>query len=191
MKLTGSILHVALAIAVAATTLVLTSRDARAEDEQGAATTAPAEAADSPAMASNRGFNLGISPALLLPMRRGGPYGGGLSIDGRYGIKTGPLVLAPGAMLAGYAISGRFIGVPMGTFRITAPIGPFAPFVVGGVGYGWISQPSESGVAFLAGGGLVIHLGRVLALGVEATYQTITTTEFQSVALGPIIMFGG
>jgi hypothetical protein len=36
----------------------------------------------------------------------------------------------------------------------------------------------------------MVHLGRVLALGVEATYQTITGTEFKELAIGPAIMFG-
>ena len=32
------------------------------------------------------------------------------------------------------------------------------------------------------------HLGRVLAIGVEATYQAITSTEFKSFAFGPAIV---
>lgn len=184
-------LHASFAFGIGALASLALGSEARADDNSTAASSAPTEEADSPAMSANRGFSLGLGPTLLLPMRRGGPYGGGLSIDARYGIKTGPLVLAPGALLSGYAISGRLIGVPLGTFRITVPIGPFAPFVVGGVGYGWISNPAESGMAFLGGGGMVVHVGRVFALGIEATYQTITTTEFHSVALGPVLIFGG
>lgn len=141
-------------------------------------------------MAANRGFNMGLTPTLLLPMRRGGPFGGGLGIDARYGIKAGALVLAPGGLLAGYNISRRFIGVPMGTFRITAPIGPFAPYALGGVGYGWISNPSEAGLAYLVGGGMMLHFGRWFAIGLQATYQAITTTDFRGLALGPLFSIG-
>lgn len=176
--------------ALTVTFLLATPRDALAQEDAPPANSSR-EDEDGPAMAANRGFNLGLGPAILSPIRPGGPWGGGATIDGRYGIKTGPLVLAPGAMFAGYAISGHFIAIPMGTFRVTAPIGPLAPFVVGGVGYGWITNPAESGVALLAGGGLMIHFGRVFAIGAEATYQTITTTNFQTVAIGPSIIFGG
>lgn len=146
---------------------------------------------DSAAFSANRGFKIGIGPILLSPSREGGPWGGGLDLDGRYGIVAGPTVIAPGGRLAGYALSGRFIGTAMPTLRFTLPVGPLAPFVVGGIGGGWISNPSESGVAMLGGGGLMIHFGRVFAIGAEATYQTITGTEFHGLAIGPAISFGG
>lgn len=146
---------------------------------------------DSPAMSANKGFKIGIGPTILFPMRDGGPFGGGLNIDGRYGIQAGPTVLAPGAMLAGYFISARLIGLAMPTFRVTVPAGPLAPFVVGGVGFGGISNPNETGLALLGGGGLMIHFGSICAIGVEVTYETITGTEFKSIAVGPAISFGG
>jgi len=113
--------------------------------------------------------------------------GGGLAIDGRYGIGANPAIIAPGGRLSGYVISRRFIGIAMPTLRVTFPLGPFAPFVLGGIGGGWLSNPSESGLALLGGGGLMIHFGRFLAIGAEATYQTITGTELQSFAIGPAI----
>ncbi len=178
-------MHIALrstlALAVTGVVVIGVSRDASAQEQ-------PEESA---AMAANRGLHLGIAPTLLLPNRAGGPYGGGLSLDLRYGIKVGPTVLAPGGMLAGYFISSRFIGEAMPTFRVTLPVGPLAPYVLGGVGGGWISNPSEGGVALLGGGGLMIHFGRVFGIGAEATYQTITGTGFGGVALGPMISFGG
>jgi hypothetical protein len=157
------------------------ARDASAQEEHE----------DSVAMSANRGFKLGIGPTLLMPMRAGGPYGGGLNLEGRYGIKAGPTVVAPGGLLAGYFISSRFIGIAMPTFRITLPIGPLAPYAVGGVGGGWISNPSEGGLALLGGGGLMIHFGRIFALGAEITYQTISGTDFGGLAIGPAIAFGG
>lgn len=148
-----------------------------------------AHAQDSAAYRANEGFRLGIGPVLLFPSD-GGPLGGGLDLDARYGIPAGPTILAPGGRLAGYALSGRFIGVAMPTFRVTLPVGPLAPFVVGGVGGGWMSNPSEAGLALLGGGGLMVHFGRVLAVGAEVTYQTITGTEFQNLAIGPSIQIG-
>jgi len=148
------------------------------------------EANGSPAMDANRGFRLGVGPTLLLPTDDG-PVGGGLVLDGRYGIKAGPTVIAPGGRLAGYFISSRFIGAAMPTLRVTVPVGPLAPFAVGGVGPGGLTNPSEGGVALLGGGGLMVHFGRLLAIGGEVTYQKITGTELESLALGPAIHFGG
>ena len=177
-------MHIRLTLGLAVVTAAVvigSARDASAQEEHE----------DSVAMSANRGFKLGIGPTLLLPMRSGGPYGGGLNLEGRYGIKAGPTVIAPGGMLAGYLQSSRFTGLAMPTLRITLPIGPLAPYGLGGVGGGWISNPSESGVALMGGGGLMIHFGRIIAIGAEATYQTITGTDFAGWAIGPAIAFGG
>lgn len=179
-------LRAAAASGAALTLLLALAPRAHAEERS-----APPEEEESAAMSANRGFKLGVGPTILLPMRSGGPYGGGLDIDGRYGIKAGPTVLAPGGRLAGYVISSRLIGIAMPTFRVTLPVGPFAPFVVGGVGVGGLSNPGESGLALLGGGGLMIHFGHVFAIGAEVTYETITRTEFQTIAIGPAITFGG
>jgi hypothetical protein len=110
--------------------------------------------------------------------------------DLRYGIGADPVIIAPGGRLTGYFIPRRFVGIAMPTARVTFPLGPLAPFVLGGVGGGWISNPSEGGVALLGGGGLMIHFGRVLAIGAEATYQTVTSTELHGWAIGPSIAIG-
>jgi hypothetical protein len=156
-------------------------REAQAQEEKR----------ESAAMTANRGFKLGLAPMVLLPNRNDGPYGGGLELQGRYGIKAGPTVIAPGGMLGGYLISQRFIGLAMPTLRWTLPVGPLAPYVLGGVGGGWLSNPSESGLAVLGGGGLMIHFGRVFAIGAELTYRTVTNTEYGALAVGPAIAFGG
>ncbi len=143
---------------------------------------------DSAAYRSNVGLHIGLAPVLLIPTE-GGPLGGGLELDARYGIPVGPVIIAPGGRLAGYYDDHHFIGIAMPTARVTFPIGPLAPFLVGGVGPGLVTNPSEGGVALLGGGGLMIHLGDVFAIGAEATYQTITSTGFHELAIGPAILF--
>jgi hypothetical protein len=145
--------------------------------------------AESAAESANRGLHTGFGPVLLLPSG-GGSVGGGLNFELRYGIDADPLIIAPGGRLAGYYLDKRFIGTAMPTLRVTVPIGPLAPFLVGGVGGGWISNPGESGLALLGGGGLMIHFGRVLAIGAEASYQTITGTGFKVLSIGPSIAIG-
>lgn len=151
---------------------------------------APATArAESPAVEANRGFQLGIGPILLLPSG-GGSVGGGLIVDGRYGIEAGPIIVGPGGRAGAYLVSDRFIGTLMPTVRVTLPAGPFAPFLLGGVGGGMLTNPSDQGVALLGGGGLMIHFSRTFALGAEVTYQTITGTGFSNLAIGPAIAIG-
>jgi hypothetical protein len=152
----------------------------------GIATPALAYDKESAAVQANSGLHLGFTPILLVPTD-GGPLGGGLAFDLRYGIEADPVIIAPGGRLAGYAISERFVGIAMPTARVTIPLGPLAPFLIGGVGGGWLSNPGESGVALLGGGGLMVHFGHVLAIGAEATYETITTTEIKAWAFGPAI----
>ena len=76
----------------------------------------------------------------------------------------------------------------LGTLRLTFPLGPFAPFVVGGAGPGYVSSPSHTGVAYLGGGGFMVHIGTHFGFGAEATYQAITGTEFAALFVGPLIL---
>jgi len=148
-----------------------------------------AHADESAAESYNQGFQWGIGPSILVPTD-GGPLGGGLTLDARYGIEAGPVIVAPGGRLAGYYRSRHFTGFVMPTARVTVPLGPLAPFVVGGVGPGFMSNPSEGGVALMGGGGLMVHFGRVFGLGAEVTYQVITGTEFRALSIGPSLLFG-
>ncbi len=147
-----------------------------------------ASAAETPAYAAHTGMQFGIGPDILLPLN-GGAFGGGLDADLRIGIGVGPLILSPGLRLAGYAQSGRFIGMGIGTGRIILPIGPFAPYAIGGLGLGFLARPGDSGMGVIAGGGLMLHFGRPLALGLEMTFQTVTGTGLQALVLTPSIIF--
>lgn len=163
----------------------LAPRAARAEEQR------PEGETESAAMAANRGLHIGLGPALLFPSRPDGPYGGGLDIEGRYGIKVGSTVLAPGGLAGGYFISGRVVALAMPTLRLTVPIGPFAPYGLGGAGVGGLTNPNDGGLALMGGGGLMVHFGRVVAVGLEVTYRTIVNTEYGGVVAGPMIAFGG
>ena len=126
---------------------------------------------------------------VLIP-GEGEDWGGGLDIELRYGIEAGPTILAPGVRGAGYFQSDAFIGIGMPTFRVTLPVGPLAPYVLGGVGYGGITgDAGESGVALMGGGGLRSLRSRA-GIGAEATYQAIVDTPFHGLALGPSIPSG-
>lgn len=174
-------LRLIVAIAVGSVALVITPSFAQAQETEN----------EGPATQANRGLRVGLGPTLLTPLREAGPYGGGLTIDGRYGIQAGPTVIAPGGRAGGYIISERAVGIAMPTLRVTVPVGPLAPYLLGGIGAGALTNDGESGLAAMGGGGLTIHIGRLVAFGVEATYQTITGTELETVAITPAIAFGG
>jgi len=138
---------------------------------------------------ANTGLITGLGLVLLVPEE--GAIGAGAQLYGRYGIPAGPVVLAPGALLGGYGLQRRFIGDLMGTFRVTLPLGPLAPFGQGGLGPALITNPSEGGLAWMGGGGLMIHFGRVLAIGAEVNYRAITGTDYKTLSIGPTIAIGG
>jgi hypothetical protein len=175
------ILRLTIASVVAAIVLVATPSIARAQESETSGV----------ALQANRGLKVGLGPTLVLPFHEDGAYGGGLTLDARYGIPAGPTVIAPGGRLAGYLISQRFVGLAMPTARVTFPVGPLAPYLVGGLGAGGLTNDGETGLAAMAGGGLMIHVGRVFAFGAEATYEVITGTEMRTVAVTPAISFGG
>lgn len=174
-------LRLSVALSVAAVVLIGVPRVACAQEEEE----------ESAAMRANRGLELGLGPVLVLPSRDTGPWGAGIRLEGRYGFRAGPTVLAPGARFGGYVLSERIVGLVLPTFRVTLPIGPLAPYVMGGVGVGWLTNEAQSGAALLAGGGLMVHFGRVVAIGAEGTYQAITGTEFHSWTIGPSLSFFG
>ncbi len=140
-------------------------------------------------IAHNIGWRFAIAPGLFIPVN-GGDVGFAISGDVRHGYALGPVVLAPGLRLAGYFPSDLTVLAGFATARLTVPIGPVGPFIQGGLGPGWVSEPSEVGLAHLLGGGVLFHIGMRLALGAEVTYQGITGTHFKALFVGPSLLFG-
>jgi hypothetical protein len=138
-------------------------------------------------VAYNTGFRLSIAPGVFIPTH-GGRVGFFVAGDLRYGFLLGPVVLAPGLRPAFYFPSRQRIVTGLATLRLTFPIGPVGPFIVGGVGPGWIKHPSTVGVAYMGGGGLLVHIGTQFGVGAEATYQAITGTGFAAIFAGPLLL---
>lgn len=131
------------------------------------------------------GFQWGIAPGVIFS---GGKTGFFLGLRFGYGFDTGPVILVPGIRLAGYFTDPNvYVGMP--TFKIVLPIDRFAPFVEGGAGVGHVTDPQKSGAALMGGGGFMLHFTKI-AFGAEASYQTITGTEFRGLSVGPLLAFG-
>jgi hypothetical protein len=114
----------------------------------------------------------------------------GFSLAGRigYGVDTGSVIVMPGVSLAGYFLNPNvYVGMP--TVELFLPIGPFVPFVEGGAGIGVVTQPSQTSLAVLGGGGFVLHPTREFLLGLELGYETIVATDFREIIFGPIFAF--
>jgi hypothetical protein len=137
--------------------------------------------------AYNRGLRFGLSPGIMINPSSG-DVGFSIAGDLRYGFDLGALVMAPGIRLAAYFPPDQFIMIGLGTLRLTFPIGPVGPFVTGGVGPGWVRDPSQVGLAYLAGGGFMVHIGTGFGIGAEVGYQAITKTGFDAVFFGPLFL---
>lgn len=136
----------------------------------------------------NKGLRFTLAPGVIVPTNGAGA-GFSLTGDLRYGIEVGPMIIAPGVRLGGYWPSGPNAYVLLGTLRVTVPVGPVGPYVLGGVGPGWVTSPEHSDVAYVVGGGAMVHIGSRFGIGLEVTYQAITDTQFSAMFFGPSLLF--
>ena len=139
----------------------------------------------------NTGFQWGVSPGVVFHDGDAGFY---LGLRLGYGVDLDTIIVVPGVRLAGYFLDPNvYVGMPM--LKLVLPVGRFAPFVEGGVGYGHVAADdtnqvsAQNGLALLGGGGFMIHFPRV-AFGAEAQYQVVTGTDFKGVGVGPILAIG-
>jgi hypothetical protein len=140
-------------------------------------------------VAYNTGLRFALAPGVIvLPDR--GEVGFSIAGDMRYGFALKPIILAPGARVAGYFPPHGTAALGLATLRLTVPVGPLGPFVVGGAGPGYVSDPSRAGLAYLAGGGLMVHFGTRFAFGAEVAYQAIAATNFGVISFGPSFLIG-
>ena len=169
--------RIALGIAVLAT-MVGTARAQPSYDEPSARDVV---------VAYNTGLRVSIMPGIILS---DGDVGFSIAGDLRYGFEVGPFVMAPGLRLSGFFPPGFVVLTAIANLRLTLPLGPVGPYILGGVGPGYVTEPSQAGLAYQAGGGLMIHIGRSFALGAEAVYFGITGTEFRTLFIGPALLLG-
>lgn len=115
-----------------------------------------------------------------------------LAGDFYYDFRLGPLVLAPGGRLSAYIIRDFFAFAGFATLRAGLTLGPVLPYLMGGAGFGYIGiggQNDAAGVSYLGGGGLLVHVRKRLAFGLEASYQGFALTHFAATYLGANMQF--
>jgi hypothetical protein len=135
------------------------------------------------------GIQWSVSPGVLFPTN-GGDAAFVLGAHVGYGVRTGPVILRPGVDgdFLFPAVSTVIAGAP--SFRVTYPIGRFAPFIRGAAGFGSTTATGTLGAALKAGGGFTFYASTKFFFGVGAEYFTITDTRFQTVNIGPFLGFG-
>jgi hypothetical protein len=135
--------------------------------------------------AYNEGFQWGISPGVVIS---GGDAGFALGVSISYGIDLDSVIVVPGVHGSVYFLPNNvWIGMP--TAKLIVPIDRVGPFVEGGAGYGLVSGVDQSGLAWMAGGGIAVYFTH-FAIGAEASYQAITGTDFHGWGIGPILAIG-
>lgn len=133
-------------------------------------------------MENNSGPGVSVRPSAYFPSR--GNTGLAVDANATYGIPAAPLVIAPGARFAGYlGDQGAISGMPI--VEVMLPIGAVVPYAKAGAGVGHATGPKETGLALMGGGGVDVHVTRDVLVGVDATYETISGTGFNTTAVGP------
>lgn len=135
----------------------------------------------------NTGARFTIAPGVFIPLD-GERVGFSVAGDFRYGFDTGSIILAPGARVAGFFLPEARVVLGLATARVTVPLGPVGPFVIGGVGPGFVSAPGHTDLGYVAGGGFMVHVGVRFAVGAEAAYQAVRQSGFSALSMGPSVL---
>ncbi len=113
----------------------------------------------------------------------------GATVEARYGLPVGPLVVAPGIRAA--ALSTETYGAYPGlaTARLILPLGAFAPYAYGGAGVVVFNGgPNTAGAAGTIGAGAMVHPSRRIAFGIDAAWTRLR--DITVFTTGPVFAFG-
>jgi hypothetical protein len=134
------------------------------------------------------GWSLNFTPVLIMP-KNGDDLGGGVDPEIDYTLDEGVTRISAGLRFGGYYAKNVFGITAMPTMRLTVPVGPVEPYVSFGLGYGWIPEQEDEGVASMSRLGVVFRITESLALGLEGTLQQIEGTGFQFPSIGSMLSF--
>lgn len=149
-----------------------------------ASTTAQAQELGVPEpVRENTGPGVSARPGAYFPSV--GDMGFNVDANATYGIGAEPFVIAPGGRFASYfGDQGAISGMPV--VEAMLPVGPVVPYAKAGAGIGHTNGPEgETGLSLMAGGGFDFHVSRDVLVGVDATWETVTGTDFNALSIGP------
>ncbi len=143
--------------------LLLDARSAAAQDESG--------------------LSLNFTPVIVLP-KDGYRLGGGADPELKYTLDLGDARLSFGGRVGAYYAKNLFGVTLMPTLRLTVPAGPIDSYASVGMGYGWLPDTGHRDLATMARLGVVVHFSESIAIGVEATLQSIDGSAFSFPSFG-------
>jgi hypothetical protein len=136
--------------------------------------------------AEEPGWSLNFTPVLLLP-RDDYHFGGGTDPELKYSRDLGAVRWSAGGRVGAYYAKNLFGVTMMPTLRVMLPLGAVDPYLAGGVGYGWLAQTEQEGLATMARAGTVFHFSESFSIGVEATLQQLHGSNFGFPSFGSMM----
>jgi hypothetical protein len=135
------------------------------------------------------GPRFAIIPGIFIPSS--GSAGFSLGLEGGYGLDLGPVIVTPGLAFQGNWGGDFTAYTGLAIARVTLPLGPFGPFIEGGLGYGHVSGPldySSGNLAWRAGAGFIFFFTARFAIGLDVRYDAIVDTPFKGWTFAPLIL---
>jgi hypothetical protein len=77
----------------------------------------------------------------------------------------------------------------MPTLRLTVPIGRFEPYAAIGLGYGWLPDTGQDGLATMGRLGFVVRFSERFVIGLEGTSQRLEGSRYRFPSFGSMMSF--
>jgi hypothetical protein len=135
---------------------------------------------------SKAGWSGNLTPVLIFGK---GEYrfGGGADPELKYTLDFGSVRASAGGRVGTYYARNLFGVTVMPTLRLAVPVGVVEPYVSVGMGYGWLPAIRHSEIATMSRAGVVVHFTKKIAVGVEATTQGISGSDFRFLSFGSML----
>jgi hypothetical protein len=141
------------------------------------------------AAAENKsGWSINFTPVLLLP-DDDYDLGGGVDPELKYTLDLGGARLSAGGRVGGYYAKNLFGVTVMPTLHLMVPVGPVAPYVAFGMGYGWLPKVGHEDFATMSRLGVVLRFSESFAIGLEGTVQKLDGSAFRFGSFGSMVSF--
>lgn len=132
------------------------------------------------------GWSLNFTPVLLLP-KDDYRVGGGTDPELKHTADLGGVRLSAGGRVGAYYARNLFGVTLMPTLRVALPLGAVEPYLAGGVGYGWLPESDDDGLATMARFGTVFHFSDSFSIALEGTLQELHGSDFAFPSVGSMM----
>jgi len=134
------------------------------------------------------GWTMNFTPILVAP-EDGYNLGGGADPELKYTMDRDGAQLSAGIRMGGYYARNLFGITAMPTMRLAVPVGKVEPYAAFGMGFGWILDSGDDGIATMSRLGVIFRFRRTFSLGLEGTVEKVEGTDFHFPSLGSMLSF--